>query len=408
MKVNPEAEWRQIFREAIRYQRDFFYVDNVHGLDLEWAESTYGSWLEWVRHRADLTYILDILGGETAIGHSFTGGGDQPEVEPVPVGLLGADLEVDAGRFRFGRVYTGESWNPDLEAPLSGPGIDVAEGEYLLAVDGVELDSEMNPYRLFDHKAGRQTTLTVNTSPELPGAREVTVVPVADDIGLRTRAWVEDNRRRVDELSDGTLAYVWLPDTGGGGYRSFNRYFFAQQDRQGAVVDERYNGGGLIADYIVDLLSRELLGYFNNPVGDKQPWTAPNAAIWGPKVMIINDAAGSGGDMLPYMFRRKGIGPLVGTRTWGGLVGIWDVPELVDGGYITAPRGGFFDVDGEWAVENVGVPPDIEVEMDPKEVADGRDPQLEKAVEVALELLESQRVTHPPQPPDPVRVLRPK
>ncbi len=407
MKVDPSAEWKQIFREAWRYQRDYFYVDNVHGLDLDWAYETYSPWVDHVRHRVDLTYILDILGGETAIGHSFTGGGDTPDVDFVPVGLLGADFEAANGRYRLAKIYTGENWNPNLRAPLSGPGIDARVGDYILAVDGVELTAGMNPYSVFDRTANRQTVLTLNTRPDHDGAREVTVVPVSNEYQLRARDWIEGNRRMVDELSDGRLAYVYLPNTGTGGYTYFNRYFFAQQHKKGAVIDERFNGGGLIADYIVDLMSRELLGYFNNPVGDRQPWTAPNAAIWGPKVMIINDAAGSGGDMLPYMFRLKGIGPLIGTKTWGGLVGIWDVPPLVDGGYITAPRGGFYNLEGEWDVENIGVPPDIEVEMTPKLVAEGRDPQLERAVEVALDLLESQGITILPQPPDPVRVKRP-
>jgi tricorn protease len=408
MKVDPAAEWKQIFREAWRYQRDYFYVDNVHGLDLDWALETYGSWVDHVRHRADLTYILDILGGETAIGHSFAGGGDEPDVDRVPVGLLGADLEIDDGRYRIKKIYRGENWNPRLRAPLTGPGIDVREGDYLLAVDGVELTAEMNPYSLFDRTADRQTRLTLNDKATMKNAREVTVVPVASEISLRERDWIVDNRRRVDELSDGKLAYIWVPDTTYPGYTNFTRYYFAQQDRKGAIVDERFNHGGSIADYMVDLMSRELMGYFNNPVGDRQPWTVPNAAIWGPKVMIINESSGSGGDMLPYMFRHKKIGPLVGTTTWGGLVGIWDVPALIDGGFITAPRGGFYDVSGAWVVENEGVPPDVEVEQLPKPVNAGHDPQLEKAVEIALEMLETEGVALLPQPADPIRVRRPE
>ena len=326
----------------------------------------------------------------------------------MPVGLLGADFAVEDGRYRLTRIYRGENWNPELRSPLSGPGIDVQEGDYLLAVDGVELTAAMNPYSLFDRTADRQTVLTLNAKPDTAGAREVTVVPVADEGNLRQRDWVEGNRRKVDELSGGRLAYVWVPDTGGGGYTNFTRYYFAQQDKQGAIIDERFNHGGSIADYMVDLMSRHLLGYFNNPVGDQQPFTAPNAAIWGPKVMIINEMAGSGGDMLPYMFRQMEIGPLVGTRTWGGLVGIWDVPDLVDGGFITAPRGGFYDLEGEWAVENEGVAPDIEVEQEPKLVNAGHDPQLERAVAEALRLLKTEGVELLPQPADPVRVRRPE
>jgi len=407
MKVDPMAEWKQIFREAWRYQRDYFYVENVHGLDLDWAYETYAPWVDSVRHRADLTHILDILGGETAIGHSFTGGGDEPDVETVPVGLLGADFEVADGRYRIAKIYRGENWNPQLRAPLSGPGLDVNEGDYLLAVDGEDLTVDANPYSLFDRTAGRQTILTLNDKPRPEGAREITVVPVGNEIPLREREWMESNRRKVDELSGGKLAYVWVPDTAGEGYTNFTRYYFSQQDKKGAIIDERFNHGGSIADYIVDLISRDLLGYFNNPLGDRQPFTAPNAAIWGPKVMIINESSGSGGDMLPYMFRKKKIGPLVGTTTWGGLVGIWDVPPLIDGGFITAPRGGFYNVNGEWEVENEGVPPDIEVEQLPALVHSGHDPQLEKAVEVALEMMETEGVDLLPQPPDPVRVRRP-
>ena len=408
MKVDPAAEWKQIFREGWRYQRDYFYVENVHGLDLDEVYAKYSPWIDHVRHRSDLTHVLDILGGETAVGHSFTGGGDNPVVDRAPIGLLGVDLEIADGHYRIAKIYTGENWNPDLRAPLSGPGIDAREGDYILSVNSVELTTEMNPYSLFDGTVDRQTVLTLNDKPKQDGARDVTVVPVGNEIGLRSRDWVEGNRRKVDEMSGGRLAYVWLPNTGFGGYTYFNRYYFAQQDKTGAVIDERFNGGGSAADYMIDLMARPLMGYFSNPVGEKNPFTNPNAGIWGPKVMIINDAAGSGGDLLPYMFRLRGIGPLVGTRTWGGLVGIWDVPGFVDGGFITSPRGGFYDNDGEWAVENEGVPPDVEVEQLPAQVIAGRDPQLERAVEVALELLEKNPVDLKPQPADPVRVKWPE
>jgi len=272
----------------------------------------------------------------------------------------------------------------------------------VLAVNGVELAAPDNIHRLLDGTANRQTVLTINDRPVRDGARQVTVVPVPSDQGLRTRAWVEDNRRYVDERSKGQLAYVYLPNTGQGGYTSFNRYYFAQQDRKGAVIDERYNGGGSAADYIIDVLERDFDGYFNNVAGDRTPFTSPSAGIWGPKVMIINEMAGSGGDLMPWMFRRRQIGPLVGTRTWGGLVHTADTPPFIDGGSMIAPRGGFFTRDGTWAVENKGTAPDIEVENWPKDVIAGRDPQLERAVDEALRLLKEKpvdRMTTEPAPP---------
>ncbi|MBK8877371.1 MAG: PD40 domain-containing protein [Haliscomenobacter sp.] len=408
MLADPMAEAKQIFREAWRFQRDYFYVRNVHGLDMEWAWKTYAPWVDHVRHRSDLNYLLDIFGGETAIGHSFVGGGDYPDVTRIPVGLLGADYEVANNRYRFAKIFNGENWDPSLKAPLTQPGLNIQTGDYLLAVNGVALDASENLFRRFDRMAGKQTRLLINSRPDTLGAREVVVVPVSDESGLRRLDWVESNRRKVNELSGGKLAYVWLPDTGEDGYRYFNRWYFAQKDKKGAIIDERFNGGGYVADYVIEVLSRTLFGYFNNPVGDKQPTLSQDAAIYGPKVMLINEMAGSGGDMLPYMFRFKKIGPLVGTKTWGGLVGIWDVPGLIDGGGITAPRGGFYNVQGEWDVENKGVAPDIEVKMTPKIVNQKRDPQLEKAVETAMELLKTQEVKLIPQPADPVRVKRPK
>ena len=407
MKVDPMAEARQIFREAWRFQRDYFYVKNVHGLDLDWAWKTYAPWVEHVRHRSDLNYILDIFGGETSIGHSFVGGGDYPDVDRVPGGLLGANYEIADGKYRFAKIFNGENWNPNLKAPLTQPGVNVQPGDYLLAVNGAPLDATMNVFAFFDRTAGKQTRLLVNSRPTAEGAREVTVVPVGDESGLRMLDWVESNRRRVDELSGGKLAYVWVPNTAGEGYTFFNRWYFAQKDKQGAVIDERFNQGGYVADYIIEVLSRTHYGYFNNPVGDRQPFLAQDAGIYGPKVMLINEMAGSGGDMLPYMFRFKKIGPLVGKKTWGGLVGIWDVPGLLDGGYMTAPRGGFYNLQGEWDVENKGVAPDIEVEMEPKIIRQGRDPQLEKAVQTALDMLKTQETKLLPQPADPVRARRP-
>jgi tricorn protease len=271
-----------------------------------------------------------------------------------------------------------------------------------LAINGVELKAPDNIFRLLDGTANRQTALTVNTTPSMEGARTVTVVPIPSEQALRTRAWVESNRRLVEKMSDGQLAYVYLPNTGQPGYSSFNRYYFSQQDKKGVVVDERFNGGGSAADYIIDVLQRDFDGYFNNVAGERFPFTSPSAGIWGPKVMIINEMAGSGGDLMPYMFKRRRLGPLVGKRTWGGLVHTADTPPFIDGGSMIAPRGGFFTRDAKWAVENEGVAPDIDVENWPKDVIAGRDPQLERAVQEAMTLLKQKpidRLSKEPAPP---------
>jgi tricorn protease len=389
MQVDPREEWAQIFRETWRIQRDYFYDAKMHGADWEAIYAKYRPLVDHVAHRSDLAYLIATVGGELAVGHSYlTGTGDLGAADPVPVGLLGADFAIEQGRYRIKKIYTGENWNPDLQAPLSAPGIRVAEGDYLLEVNGRPL-SPPDLYSMFQGTVGRQTLIRVNNSPSLEGSRVITVVPVASEQGLRTRAWVEANRRRVEELSGGRLAYVWLPNTGAGGYSYFNRYYYAQQHKDGAVIDERYNQGGMVADYIVNELDRKLLGYFATRAG-KKPTTSPLAGLYGPKVMIINESAGSGGDALPYYFKLRKIGPLIGTRTWGGLVGTLGVPATIDGGGITAPCLAFYNLDGEWDVENIGVSPDIEVEYTPAEVLKGRDPQLERAVAEAMKLLKEQ------------------
>ena len=401
--VHPKQEFKQIFDEAWRNQRDYLYVPNEHGADWPKMKQMYGIMLPWVNHRADLNYLIDMMGAEIAIGHSFVRGGDMPDVpQLVPGGLLGADFTIDNGRYKITKIYSDEAWNPDLRAPLAAPGVDVRLGDYILAINGQELKAPDNIYRLLDGTANKQTMLVVNRTTSLDGARHVTVVPVANEQTLRTRAWMEQSRRTVDSMSHGQLAYVYLPNTSQPGYSSFNRYYFAQQDRKGAVIDERYNSGGQAADYIIDVLQRDFDGYFNNVAGDRMPFTSPAAGIWGPKVMIINEMAGSGGDLMPYMFRYRKIGTLVGKRTWGGLVHTADTPLFVDGGSAIAPRGGFFARDGKWAVENEGTPPDIDIENTPKEVIAGHDPQLERATEEAMRQLREHpvsRATHEPPPP---------
>lgn len=407
-KVQPRDEWKQIFKEGWRYQRDFLYVNNTHGAPWNDVLKWYSPWIDHVQHRSDLLYVVDIVGGEIAVGHSYTRGGDFPEVANIPIGLLGADYEVDKNLYRFKKIFNGESWNPELKAPLREPGINIKEGDYILEVNGKAVTASENLYKYFEGTANRQIKIRVNSKPVAEGSRLVTVVPVENENQLRMMNWVESNRKKVDELSKGQLAYVYLPNTGQPGYTFFNRYYFAQQDKKGAIIDERNNGGGSAADYMVDIMARQLHGYFNSRANDHRPFLTPNAGIFGPKVMLINERAGSGGDLLPYLFNKMKIGPLVGTKTWGGLVGTWDTPPFVDGGTMIAPRGGFYDVNGEWAVEGVGISPDIAVEQTPADVIKGKDPQLERAVEEALKLMKTQAVEIKPEPAAPIRYKRPQ
>ncbi len=380
--VDPRAEWRQMFNEIWRGERDFLYDPGTHGLDIGKAKKLYEPYLEAVVHRDDLNYLFREMLNQITIGHMYIGGGDQLRPTPVSVGVLGADYKVENGRYRFERVYNGENWNPQLRAPLTAPGVNVKAGDYLLAVNGQDLKAADNVYRLFESTAGKQLVIKVGPNADGRGSREITVVPIGSEGGLRNLAWIEDNRRLVDKLSGGRLAYVYIPNTGGPGYTSFNRYFFAQTNKHGAVIDERFNGGGLLADYVVEYLNRQQLAKIAFRSG--KDWNVPAGAIYGPKAMIINELAGSGGDAMPWFFKKLGVGPLIGKRTWGGLVAAAGIPSLMDGGSIRAPNGAVYGLAGEWEVENKGVAPDIEVEMDPAVWRAGRDPQIEKAVEWLL------------------------
>ena len=385
VRVDPRAEWAQMYHEAWRIERDFLYDPNAHGLDLAVTEKKYAPYLDAVAHRADLSYLFAEMLGNLVLGHTYVQGGDVPQPARVPGGLLGADYKIENGRYRFARVYNGENWNPQLRAPLTQPGVNVVAGEYLLAVNGREVRGTDSVYSFFEATAGKAVLLKVGPNADGKDAREVTAVPVESEFTLRNLAWIEDNRRTVDQMSGGRLAYVYLPNTGGPGYINFNRYYFSQVGREGAVIDERFNGGGSVADYMIDFLKRPLLSYWHTREGED--FATPFASIFGPKAMLINEFAGSGGDFLPWAFRKTQIGPLIGKRTWGGLVGIYDYPQLVDGGSVTAPRLAFWNPDGTWDVENKGVAPDIEVELDPKALREGHDPQLEKAVEWLLDSL---------------------
>ncbi len=397
--VDPRAEWNQMYHEVWRIERDFFYAPNFHGLNLAEAEKKYAPYLSGVGGRNDLTHLFVEMLGELTVGHMFVFGGDVPQAAKVKGGLLGADYKVENGRYRFARIFNGENWNPQLRAPLTQPGVEVKVGDYLIEVNGRDVKTPADVYSFFENTAGTQIKIKVGPNADGKDAREVTVVPVDSEFDLRNRAWEEDNRRKVDELSGGKLAYVHVPDTANGGYINFNRFYMAQEDKQAAIIDERYNHGGAIADYIVDLLGRPLRNCVTSREGEK--YCSPMAQIYGPKTMIINEMSGSGGDALPWMFRQDKLGPLVGTRTWGGLVGIGGYPPLLDGGYVMAPRMAIYGLHGQWEVENHGIAPDIEVENDPASVAAGHDAQLEKAVEVTMEELKKHPVVIPDHPPYP-------
>ena len=394
--VDPRAEWSQMYREVWRIQRDFFYDPSHHGLDLSAAEKKYAPYVKGVGSRDDLNYLFDEMLGELTVGHMFIGGGDIPEAPKVKGGLLGADYKIENGRYRFARIYNGENWNPDLRAPLTQPGVDVSSDDYLLEVNGVDVRPPADVSKFLENTAGQQIRIKVGPSPDGQNAREVTVVPVASEFALRNRAWEEDNRRKVDQLSGGKIAYVHVPDTNIGGYLNFNRFYFGQVGKQAAIIDERYNHGGQVADYIIDELERPLRNCAITREGEK--FCSPLAQIYGPKTMIINEMSGSGGDALPWMFRQDKVGLLVGTRTWGGLVGIWSYPSLMDGGFVTSPRGAIYGLKGDWEVENRGIAPDVEVENDPESVAAGRDLQLERAVQLTLEALRKSPVVIPDHP----------
>jgi tricorn protease len=400
VRIEPMVEWKEMYHEAFRLERDFFYEPGFHGLDLAATEKKFAAYLPGVASRDDLNYIFRETMGELTVGHLFVRGGDGPEVKRIPVGLLGADYKIENGRYRFSRVYDGENWNPPLHAPLTQPGVNVVEGEYLLAVNGHDVRGSDNIYSFFEETAGKSVLLRVGPNANGSGSREVSVVPVENEQGLRNLAWIEGNRRKVDELSAGRLAYIYLPDTASGGYIYFNRYFFSQAGKDGAVVDERFNGGGANTDYILDYLRRTLMNY--RTTRDGEDMTTPVSLIQGPKAMIINEYAGSGGDAMPWHFRQAKIGMLVGKRTWGGLVGFHGPSaSLMDGGVVTAPSRGFWTPNNDWEVENHGVAPDVEVELDPKAVREGHDPQLEKTVELLLADLEKNPIPKHKKPPYP-------
>jgi tricorn protease len=400
VRIDPRAEWAQIFDEAWRVNRDFFYAPNMHGVDWAAAKRKYTPFLAGATTKADVNRVMQWMMSELSVGHHRGGGGDRLTTpDNVSGGLLGADYTIANGRYRFARVYGGLNWSPELRAPLTEPGINVRAGDYLLAVRGVDLRGTDNLYALFENTSGKAIEITVGPNPDGTGSRTLTVVPIGNEAALRTRAWVDHNVALVDSLSGGRLAYVYVPNTAQPGYDYFKRYFYPQAHKDGIVVDERDNGGGQVADYYVDILRRPLSAWWTMRYGED--YRTPAASIQGPKTLIVNEMAGSGGDLFPYMWRKFGIGPIVGKRTWGGLVGVLGFPIHMDGGTVTAPNLAFWTAEEGWAIENEGVPPDIEVEQTVADVIAGHDPQLERAVAVTLEALRENPVVKPERPPFP-------
>ncbi|MBS0334122.1 MAG: PDZ domain-containing protein [Proteobacteria bacterium] len=403
--IDPRKEWRQMFEEAWRMEKEWFYDPNLHGLDWQAIHDRYAPLVAYVGRREDLNTLLREMLGETQVGHQFVYGGDSPKEPSANTGLLGADLALENGHTRIKRIYTGESWNPSSHGPLAAIGLNVREGDYILAVNGRALGAGDEIWEHLQGTAGKQTALKIASSPDGHDARTITVEPVASENELRLAAWVEDNRRAVDKATNGRVGYVYVPNTQEAGFNAFNRMFYAQIDKDALIVDDRSNDGGSAANYIVDVLSQPPLAGWEGFAGDT--FNTPGAAMFGPKVLLVDQDAQSGGDFLAYAFKQRKIGPLIGTRTWGGLIGVSGNPTLVDGGLALVPWYRFFDADGHWTVEGMGVSPDIRVELDPLAINNGHDTQLQAAIaEVQRELATNPpaRGLAPKPPPYPTKV----
>lgn len=387
MWVDPRQEWHQIFDDVWRMEQAYFYDPNMHDLDWRAVRARYEPLLAYVQRREDLNELLVEMIGEMQVGHNRLDGGDVHQERSAATGLLGADFQLDKGQYRIQKIYHGDRWNPFLVAPLAAAGVNVAEGDYILAINGHPLDATVNIFSLLENTVDKQVALTVSRDGSTDSSRTVTVIPIASEVGLRQWDWVARNQEYVDRKSGGKIAYVYLPDTTDNGFTFFNRMFFAQTDRPAVIVDDRRNGGGQAANYVLDVLGRKYLSGWKDR--DGLVFNTPAGAIYGPKVMLIDQDAGSGGDYMPYSFRSLGLGKLIGTRTWGGLIGISANPPLIDGGALTVPFFRMFTPSGEWHVENEGVTPDIEVELDPAAVNAGSDTQLDAAIATVLEQLKT-------------------
>ena len=386
LKIDPPAEWAQIFVDGWRITRDWFYDDGLHGLDWQAMRELYEPLVDHVAHRGDLDYILGELGGELSAGHFYVNWGDMPRPERVDSGLLGAEIEAhESGYFRIARIFRGENWHDAFRSPLTEAGVNVDAGDFILAVDGRPSNKVKNFYELLENTAGRQVKLLVNDAPDREGAHEETVRPIARETNLRYLDWVSSRRELVDRLSGGRIGYIHLPNTAGAGNRELRKSFYPQARKDALILDVRYNGGGFIPDRMIELLARTQLSFWARR--GIEPMRTPGYAHEGPKVCLINAYSSSGGDAFPYYFRQLGLGQLIGSRTWGGLIGLSGNPGFMDGGSVSVPTFRFMDTEGNWGVEGIGVAPDIEVLDRPDLVAKGQDPTLERAVDVLLEQL---------------------
>lgn len=404
IRIDPQAEWQQIFNEVWRINRDYFYDPNMHGADWDAMKVKYQPMVAQCVTRDDLNRVLMWMCSEIGVGHHRVGGGDERRSpKSVGGGLLGADYEIAENRYRIKKVFGGLNWNGSMRAPLTEPGVRIGEGEFILAVNGTEITAADNLFAHFENTAGKSVEVKVGPKADGADSRTVKVVPIANEAALRNRDWVEGNLKKVTEATNGRVAYVYVPNTTGQGHTYFKRYFFPQSNREAIIVDERFNGGGQVADYYIDILRRPYISHWATRYGDD--FSTPTGAIHGPKVMLIDETAGSGGDLLPFMFDKLKLGTLVGRRTWGGLVGVLGFPVLMDGGSVSAPNLAIWTEDG-FVVENVGVPPHVEVEQFPADVIAGRDPQLEKAIEIVLKELENNPPKKYKKPPYPIRVRK--
>ena len=396
MTLDPREEWRQIFNDAWRLERDYFYDPDLHGVDWPAMKRRYGAMLDDAVTRWDLNYILGELVGELNSSHAYRGGGDTEQPEQGNVGLLGANYAVENGAFRITEILDGGAWDSEVRSPLREPGLEVNEGDYLLAVNGMPLDTSVSPWAAFQGLANRTVELTINDSPDLEDARKILVKPIPQEFRLRNLAWIENNRRKVEEATDGRVGYIYVPSTGINGQTELVHMWRGQVHKEGLIVDERFNSGGQIPDRFVELLNRPRTNYWG--VRDGRDWGWPPVAHSGKQVMLINGWSGSGGDAFPYYFRQAGLGPLIGTRTWGGLIGISGAPQLIDGGVVTVPTFGMYSNEGDWIIEGHGVDPDIEVLDDPALMVDGGDPQLDRAIEEVMKALKADPVKAPGKP----------